>query len=113
MIVVLRLWCTSTLSHQPAPAGAWKTKPRIAKKKIIICPTAAREVVHQLWLDPWDALEGKGPQRQPQKRSDRRLEEVAKAVGGGYCRLQMPLKLALGVRGAVAGCGLGALEGGG
>ena len=32
-------------------------------------------------------------------QSDRRLEEVAKAVGGGYCRLQMPLKLALAVRG--------------
>ena len=32
----------------------------------------------------------------------RRLEEVAKAVGGGYRRLQMPLKPALGVRGTVA-----------
>ena len=29
------------------------------------------------------ALEGKGPQRRPQKR----LEEVAKAGGGGYCWL--------------------------
>ena len=37
----------------------------------------------------------------------------AKAVGGGYCRLQMALKLALGVRGTVAGRRLGALEGGG
>ena len=36
-----------------------------------------------------------------QKRLGRRLEEVAKAVGGGYCRLQMPLKLALGTRGTV------------
>ena len=47
-----------------------------------------------------DALEGKGPQRRPQrrpqKRFDRRLKQVAKAVRGGYCRLQMPLKLALG-----------------
>ena len=60
-----------------------------------------------------DVLEGKGPQRRPQKRVDRRLEEVAKAVGGGYCRLQMPLKLALGVRQTVAGHRLGALEGGG
>ena len=40
-----------------------------------------------------------------------RLEEVAKAVGGGYCRLQMPLKLALGVRGTAAGHRLGALKG--
>ena len=59
-----------------------------------------------------DALDGKGPQRQPQKRMDRRLEEVAKAVGGGYYGLQMPLKLALAVR-TVAGRWLGALKGGG
>ena len=57
-----------------------------------------------------DALEGKGPQGRPQRRLGRRLEEVAEAVGGGYCRLQMPLKLALGVRGTVAGHRLGALE---
>ena len=59
------------------------------------------------------ALEGKGPRRRPQRRLGRRLEEVAKAVGGGYCRLQMPLRLALAVRGTVAGHWLGALEGGG
>ena len=35
---------------------------------------------------PRGALEGKGPQRRPQKQLGRRLEEVAKAVGGGYCR---------------------------
>ena len=29
-----------------------------------------------------DALEGKGPQRRPQKRLDRRLEDVVEAVGG-------------------------------
>ena len=41
---------------------------------------------------PWDALEGKGPQRRPQKRLGRRLEEVAKAVGGGYkCHFSWPL----------------------
>ena len=60
-------------------------------------------------MHPTDASGGKGPQRRPQKR----LEAVAKAVGGGYCRLQMPLRLALAVRGTVAGRGLGALEGGG
>ena len=54
------------------------------------------------------ACEGKGPQR----RLGRRLEGVAEAVGGGYCRLQMPMRLALGARGTVAGHGLGALEGG-
>ena len=58
-----------------------------------------------------DALEGKGLQRPPQKRLDRRLEEVAKAVWGGYCRLQMPLELAPAVRGTVAGHTLGALGG--
>ena len=52
-------------------------------------------------------------QRRPQKRLGRRLEEVAKAVGGGYCRLQMPLRLALAVRETVAGHRLGALPGGG
>ena len=35
---------------------------------------------------------------------------VVKAVAGGYCRLQMPLSPALGVRGTVAGHRLGALE---
>ena len=62
---------------------------------------------------PRDALEGKGRQRRPQQRSGRRLEEVAKAVEAGYSRLQMPLKLALGVRVTVAGHRLSALEGGG
>ena len=47
------------------------------------------------------APEGNGwrsPRRWPQRRLGRRLEEVAKAVGGGYCRLQMPLRLAPDVR---------------
>ena len=39
------------------------------------------------------------------------LEEVAKAVEGGYCRLQMPLRLALAVRGTVAEYRLSALQG--
>ena len=52
---------------------------------------------------PRGTLEGKGPQRRPQRRLGRRLEGVVKAVGGGYCRLQMPSRLAFGVRGTVAG----------
>ena len=56
-----------------------------------------------------DALQGKGPRRRPQRRLGRRLEEVAKAVGGGYCWLQMPSKQALAARGTVAGHRLGAL----
>ena len=59
---------------------------------------------------PRDASEGKGPQRWPQRRLDRRLEGVAKAVGGGYCRLSMPLRLALGVWDIVAGHRLDALD---
>ena len=59
-----------------------------------------------------EALEGKGPQRWPQQRLGRRSEEVAEAVGGGYCWLQMPLRLALGVGVTVAGHRQGALKGG-
>ena len=44
-----------------------------------------------------DASQGKGPQ------ICRQLEGGAEAIGGDYCRLQMPLRLALGVRGTVAG----------
>ena len=55
------------------------------------------------------ALEGKGPQW----RFNQRLEEVATAVGGDYCRLQTPLKLPLAVSETVAGHRLGVLEGGG
>ena len=51
-----------------------------------------------------DALEG----RRPQGRLGRRLEGIAEAVGGGYCRLQMPLRLALGVRSPGGGWGGGA-----
>ena len=74
-----------------------------------------------IWAGQWGvtgpagrgALEGKGPWRRPQKPLDKRLEEVAKAVGGGYCRLQMPLSLALSVRETVARHRVGALEGAG
>ena len=57
---------------------------------------------------PRDASEGKAPQRRRQKPLDRCVEEIAKVIWGGYCRLQM---LALGVRGT--GHRLGALKGGG
>ena len=43
-----------------------------------------------------------GTSEAPQRRVDRRLEEAAKAVGGGYFWLPMPLRLALGVRGTLA-----------
>jgi len=56
------------------------------------------------------ALEGKGPQRRPQKPLHGRLEEVAEAAGGGSCRLSMPLRLA--VWETVAGHRLGTLVSG-
>ena len=59
---------------------------------------------------PGAAGEGKGPPRRARRRLGRRLEEVAEAVGGGCCRLRMPLKPAVGVRGTVAGHRVGALE---
>ena len=34
----------------------------------------------------------RGKARRPQRRLGRRLEEVTKAVWGGYCRLQMPVE---------------------
>ena len=46
----------------------------------------------------------------PRGGSIRRLGEVADAVGGGYCRLQMRLELALAARETVAGHRLGALK---
>ena len=59
------------------------------------------------------SIRREGTSDAPQRQLDRRLEEVAKAIGGGYCRLQMPLTLALGVRDTVAGHKLGGLKGGG
>ena len=38
-----------------------------------------------------EAVEGKGPQRLSKRRLGRRLEGVAKAVGGSYGRLYIPL----------------------
>ena len=46
---------------------------------------------------------GTGPPKRPQMPLGWRLEEVAEAVGGGYCRLQMPLRPALEVRGPGGG----------
>ena len=61
-----------------------------------------------------DALEVKGPQRWPQRRLGRRLEEVAEAVGGRLLSVTNAVE-ALGVRETVAALGGGggraALEG--
>ena len=64
--------------------------------------------------NPHGCIRREGTSEGPQRRVDRRLEEGAKAVGGGYCRLQMPLKLALAVRGQWLGVGwVPSTEGGG
>ena len=45
------------------------------------------------------ALEGTGQNRGPRERSGKAVAGgFAKAVRGGYCRLQVPLKAAVGVR---------------
>ena len=86
------------------------------------CPLGFLQNEHEQWggrprghrRRPRDALEGEGPQRRPQRRLGRRLEEVAKAVRGGYCRLQLSVtKLEPAVRETVAVHRLRALEGGG
>ena len=100
--------------HQTMP----KIRPRasrvfgIAKqtRKFAVLLTVAQMLTPNGCMQAFASGRGKRPQRRPQKRLGRRLEEVAEAVGGGYCRLQMPLRLALGVRGTVAGHGLVALE---
>ena len=91
---------------QPHIATTWSTWCVVPEEPCVPTNVPAAAVSR-------DALEGEGPRRRPRRRVGRRLEGVAKAVGGGYCRLQMPLKLALAVRKTVAGRRLGALEGGG
>ena len=49
----------------------------------------------------------------PSSGSARGWRRLPKRLGGDYDRLQMPLRLALAVRGTVAGHRLGTLEGGG
>ena len=65
---------------------------------VSFCPECYKDMpkMHTCWKvcpPDRDAIEGKGPQSPPQRRLGRRLEEVAEAVGGGYCRLQMPFKI--------------------
>ena len=73
-----------------------------------VCPAGVGQAPRRSGGQARGASEGKG---RPQRRLGRRLEEVAKAVGGGFCPLHMPLRLALGVRGTVAAHWLDALEG--
>ena len=93
-------------------AGVWPSPSTLAPPPPHHSAGTVRVVLALLGPGGGGALEGKGPQRRPQRRLGRRLQEVAEAVGGGYYRLQMPLSLALGAREAVAGHRLGASEGG-
>ena len=51
---------------------------------------------------PQGCIRREGTSEALQMRLDRRLEGVAEAVGGGYCRLQLRLTRALAVRGTAA-----------
>ena len=106
-------------AHSPLSSGA---APSLVPELIHMDPKATRgpSPPHHNATTPTTAdkvrvapSEGCVRREGPRRRLGRRLEEVTQAVGGGYCRLQMPLSLALGVRGTVAGHRLGALEGGG
>ena len=103
------LVATSVLTQNKGPgteAHFWNLPPPLLRRAPMPSPPAKQ-------FSGRHALEGKGPQRAGQERLDRRLEEVAKAVWGGYCRLEGPLKPALAGGGKVAGHRLGALEVGG
>ena len=55
-------------------------------RPVLLMPTLAVQLACGA-MGARQVLEGQGPPRPPQHRLGRRLEEVAKAVGGGYCRL--------------------------
>ena len=99
---------------QPTPELLWRPFPHLQHPRPKKSAPGGWEKWPKNGSNPpaRDALEGEGPQRRPQKPLDRRSEEVSKAVGGGYCQLEMSLRLALGVRETVAGHRLGALAGG-
>ena len=89
--------------------------PPFQRPSVVVAVVGVRCVP---WDVPWPLVpgvhqKGKGFRGCPRSGWDRRLEEVAKAVGGGYCRLQMPLRPALAVGETVGGRGLCALEEGG
>ena len=62
---------------------------------------------------PLSRCEGGGECIRSEGTSEAAPEAVRQAVGGGYGRLQVPLRLAVAVRETVAGHRLGALKGGG
>ena len=90
-------WHTQTHTHVPcAPSplcssGAWSTH---TGSRTRVRGAEGHRGTEAQGHRGSGALEGEEPQRGAQRRLDRRLEEVAEAVGGGYCRLQMPLRLA-------------------
>ena len=60
------------VSAGPWGGGSWAWDQQVAVQR---AGGSAADATDQ-------ALDGKGPQRRPQRRLGRRLEEVAKAVGG-------------------------------
>ena len=108
-----RVSAVPTCAPPPPPAQPPVEKSVQSSVHVRVSDAQNREQAGQWgwWTVGRDALERKGPRRRPQERLRGRLEKVVKAVGGSHCRLRMPLKLALGVTGTVAGHRLGALEG--
>ena len=101
--------CGSRGGRRPAPDRVQVPPP--LGDACPACQTSAAPMVVQPPGSAHGCLRRKGSQRRPQKRLGRRLEEVAEAVGGGYCRLQPPLRLALAVTETVAGRRQGAPRG--
>ena len=126
-ILLRRLWCQEDLRLKlfgPPSAGAtggpWGGARPAGSEVRLASPMRGKPSAIRPSSDREDKPKAHSPppphtpsDPRPQQRLDRRLEEVAKAVGGGYQRLQMPLKLVLGVRETVAGHRLGAPEVGG
>ena len=105
---------STTRLRPPPPSPSKCLRPFAIRHTPALCSASACEVAanrRRHAPTTRDALKGQRPRRRFRTRLGRRLEEVATAVGGGYWRLHMPLKLALAVRETVAGRRLGALEG--
>ena len=99
---VRQAWAQSpVLCPGVALCSMWRPGPGCGPDVVCWLPPPPPRGLHEKGRDL------KGGPRSGQTGGWRRLP---KRLGGGYCRLQMPLRLALGVRGTVAGRRLGALE---
>ena len=81
--------------------GMWGGAGGLLPQGSIVLPLASASGMGMAW--GLGCIRREGTSEVAPEAVRRRLKEIAKAVGGSYCRLQMPLKLALAVRGSVAG----------